>query len=128
MDAARQRLGGELVNDGATFWSQVREHELPAFAGPLWRLSVKPTAAPPSLPGTQVVEWNGSLRWLSSDAPADQIFEAALAAGGHATRFRGASGEEIMRLPASLLGLHKRIKVALDPQGVFGPRRLHAGF
>jgi glycolate oxidase FAD binding subunit len=128
VDAAKAKLGGDTASDGQAFWRAVREHTLEAFRGTLWRLSIKSTAPAIALPGRQVVEWNGSLRWISTAAPAEQVFEAAREAGGHATRFRGSSGQPIMRLDAGVLGLHKRLKAALDPHSIFGPHRLHAEF
>jgi glycolate oxidase FAD binding subunit len=65
------------------------------------------------------------LRWLATDAPAEQIFSAARKAGGHATLFRGGNSEPILCLDPGVLALHKKLKAALDPQGIFGPQRLH---
>jgi glycolate oxidase FAD binding subunit len=128
--AARQKLGGEAVSDGDAFWESVREQRLAAFqGGTLWRLSIKSTTPPLKLPGTRVIEWNGSLRWIATNAAADTVFAAARKAGGHATRFRGGTpGSPIMQLDPGVLALHRRLKAALDPQGVFGPRRLHSDF
>ncbi len=126
--AARTRIGGELVPDGQAFWRAVREQTLDAFRGPLWRLSIKSSTPPLTLPGRQVIEWNGSLRWVATDAPAQQVFEAARKAGGHATRFRANNGTPVMRLDPAVLELHKRLKAALDPNGIFGPHRLHPDF
>ena len=126
--AARNRIGGEPVPQGMAFWRAVREQTLEPFRGPLWRLSVKSTTPPLTLPGKQVIEWNGSLRWLATDAPAQKVFDAARKAGGHATRFRGSSGMPVMHLDPALLALHKRLKAALDPDGIFGPHRLHSDF
>jgi glycolate oxidase FAD binding subunit len=128
VNAARARLGGDTVLDGPAFWRAVREHTLDGLRGSLWRLSVKPTTPPLGLRGTQVIEWNGSLRWIATDAPAAQVFEAARKAGGHATFFRGGNGAPIMRLDAAVLGLHQRLKAALDPGGIFGRHRLHPDF
>jgi hypothetical protein len=33
-----------------------------------------------------------------------------------------------MDLDPTLLSLHKRLKMALDPPGIFGPHRLHPDF
>jgi glycolate oxidase FAD binding subunit len=128
VDAARARLGGDTVPNGPAFWRAVREQALDGMRGSLWRLSVKPTTPPLGLHGTQVIEWNGSLRWIATDTPAEQVFEAARKAGGHATRFRGGNGTPIMRMDPGVLALHKRLKAALDPDGIFGPHRLHADF
>ena len=125
VDAARTRLGGDAVADGPAFWRAVREQTLEAFRGSLWRLSIAPTAPPLGLPGNQVIEWNGSLRWVATDAPAEEVFQAARRAGGHATRFRGETSGPIVQLDPGVLALHQRIKAALDPDGIFGPHRLH---
>ena len=61
--AARTRLGGEILEDGA-FWAAVRDQRLDFFreAAPLWRISIKSTAAPLDCAGAQLVEWSGALR------------------------------------------------------------------
>jgi glycolate oxidase FAD binding subunit len=126
--AARTKLGGDPVSDAPAFWLSVREQTRPQFQGRLWRLSVKSTTAPLRLPGSQLIEWNGALRWISTDAPAEQIFDTARRAGGHATLFRGGKAEPIMRLAPTVLALHRKLKAALDPQGIFGPQRLAPEF
>jgi len=126
--AARAKIGGEAVAEGNAFWRAVREQTLDVFRGPLWRLSITPTTPPLALPGEQVIEWNGSLRWVATDAPSQQVFEAARKAGGHATRFRAPNGTPLMLLDPAVLEVHKQLKAALDPNGVFGPHRLHADF
>ena len=124
----RERIGGEAIERDGDFWSGVREHSAPPLQGRLWRLSVRPTTPPLPLPGQQTVEWNGSLRWVATEAPADEVHQAARKAGGHATLFRGGEGSPIMRLEENVLALNRRIKAALDPDGIFGPHRLHAEF
>jgi glycolate oxidase FAD binding subunit len=128
LKAARAKLGGEPVADADAFWLSVREQTRSEFQGRLWRLSIKSTTPPLGLPGSQLIEWNGSLRWVASDAPAEQIFDAARRAGGHATLFRGGKGEPIMRLAPGVLALHRKLKAALDPHGIFGPQRLGPEF
>lgn len=128
--AARHKLGGEAMPDARAFWESVREQRLAAFqGGTLWRLSIKSTTPPLPLPGTQVIEWNGSLRWITTDSAADTVFALARKAGGHAIRFRGgAPGSPLMQLDPGVLALHRRLKAALDPHGIFGPHRLHSDF
>jgi glycolate oxidase FAD binding subunit len=126
--AACDKLGGDSVVDSTGFWHSIREQTLPAFQGRLWRVSIKSTTPPLNLPGRQVIEWNGGLRWLATDAPAEEVFEAARRAGGHAILFRGARDEPIMRLDPGVLALHRKLKAALDPQRIFGPRRLAPEF
>jgi glycolate oxidase FAD binding subunit len=131
VQAAAQKLGGEAVAaaDAARFWSDVREQTDPWFAGeaPLWRLSL-PSAVPPlELAGAPLIEWGGALRWLRSGADAAAVREAAARVGGHATQFRGgdkAAGVFAPLAPA-LARLHRELKTAFDPAGVFNPGRLY---
>jgi glycolate oxidase FAD binding subunit len=130
VEAARKKLGGEPVADGAALWQSIREQTHPFFAGAaaLWRLSIKPTAAPLGL-GPQSIEWNGSLRWIAANLSPAQAFETAQRAGGHATLFRGGDKQlGIQRLPANLLAIHKKLKRAFDPEGILSPGRIHADF
>jgi len=131
VDAARRKLGGQEVDDAAAtgLWRGVRDQSDEFFAKPgvLWRLSVPSTAAPIALPGHQLVEWGGALRWWKTDAGAETVRGAARAAGGNATQFRGGdrSAGVFDRLDPVVAGLHRKVKAAFDPAGVFNPLRLH---
>ena len=74
MRAAAEKLGGESLaaEEAARFWEGVREQTDPFFAGdaPLWRLSLPAQAPVLELPGEQLLEWGGALRWLKSSADA----------------------------------------------------------
>lgn len=117
-----------LGDDAHRFWSALREQALPFFEGeaPLWRLSVPSTAAPIELPGPQLIEWGGALRWLRSDAAPAAVREAAARAGGHATLFRGGerSAGVFAPLAPAVLALHRRLKAEFDPNGIFNPGRM----
>ena len=112
------------------FWSGIREQTDPFFDDdePLWRLSVPSIAGPLDPPGRQLIEWGGALRWLESAAPAQQIREAADRAGGHATLFRAADKavSVFQPLPAALQAIHRRLKQAFDPMGIFNPGRMYS--
>jgi glycolate oxidase FAD binding subunit len=129
--AALRDLGGEVVSDASEFWRTLREHQHPFFqhAGPLWRVSVAQATPPLALPGDCLIEWGGGLRWLKSDAAAAVIRAAAAAAGGHATLFRGGDrgGEVFHPLSPALFALHRNLKRALDPEGIFNPGRMYDG-
>jgi glycolate oxidase FAD binding subunit len=130
LQAALGRIGGSVVDEAqsAELWRDVREHEHAFFHddAPLWRLAVPATAAPLGLNGPQLIEWGGGLRWLKSRAEARAIRDAAAKAGGHAMLFRAAdkSAGAFAPLPAANLRLHRELKKAFDPEGIFNPGRL----
>jgi len=132
--AAQQKLGGEAVVDGAHFWQSIREqtHDFFAPEAQFWRLSVKSTSPELPLPGQQLMEWNGALRWLHCpDAAAyDSIRQTANKAGGHATLFRGRiPGVPVFQpLNPALMRIHQRLKQQFDPAGILNPGRLYPAF
>ncbi|HRP98702.1 MAG TPA: glycolate oxidase subunit GlcE [Rhodocyclaceae bacterium] len=138
--SAGAKLGGEALDDdaGAQFWRALREHEAAFFddagaaadAGvPLWRVSVPTTAPALGVDGAQLIEWGGGLRWLRTHASAEAVRARATELGGHATCFRGAdrTGEVFQPLPPAVMAIHRRLKQAFDPAGVFNPGRLYDG-
>jgi glycolate oxidase FAD binding subunit len=126
--AARAKLGGEEVADGARYWEDLREHRLPFFAGgrALWRLSVAQTAAPLALAGAQLIEWGGGQRWVSGALGQEPARDAAQRAHGHATLFRGGdkAGGVFHPLPPALAKIHRRLKASFDPAGILNPGRM----
>lgn len=129
--SVRQKLGGEIVEDADSFWHRVREQLHPFFhAETLWRLSLPSNAPAVAVPGRQLVEWGGALRWLASDAPPATIRQAAAALGGQATLFRSPepNAAPFHPLSAPLLELHQRLKQTFDPHGILNPGRMYQGF
>jgi len=129
--AAQLKLGGEALHDGEFFWHTIREQTHAFFQSDksLWRLSIQSTAAPMTLPGKQLIEWNGGLRWLQSDGEAETeiIRNAAEKAGGHATLFRN-NNQRISvfhPLPPAMMKIHRLLKEKFDPLGIFNPGRLY---
>ena len=131
VDAACAKLGGERIDEAAAslLWQGVRDHSHPFFdqPGALWRLSVPSTARSVALPGRQLVEWGGALRWWKTDAERASVRQAARAAGGHATLFRGGdrTAGVFPELDPVLARLHRKVKSAFDPHGVFNRGRLY---
>jgi glycolate oxidase FAD binding subunit len=119
-----------MVQDGTAFWESIREHTHPTFesAPALCRFSIKSTAQPLGL-GKQIMEWNGSLRWVAQDLDPAGAFDTAREADGHATLFHGGNKRHgIQRFSSALLAVHKKLKRAFDPHGILGPGRIHADF
>ena len=138
--AAIDRLGGEAIEPVAatTFWDGLRNHEDAFFVrattavqggAALWRLSLPQTAAPVDLSGEQLIEWGGAQRWLCSDDAAPAVRDAAAQAGGHATLFMAddKSAGVFAPLKSPLDRIHRELKKAFDPSGVFNPGRLYPG-
>jgi glycolate oxidase FAD binding subunit len=138
VQAARDRIGGETVTGGETFWKHIREQSHAYFTAAgngaaLWRLSVPSTCPPLALGGDLLIEWGGALRWLISDAPADAIRHAAEAAGGHATLFRSPASRlppaqraaVFHPLPPAAFELHRRLKARFDPARILNRGRLY---
>jgi glycolate oxidase FAD binding subunit len=125
VDAARTKLGGQVVDNAERWWADLRDQRLPFFAGQetLWRLALPPTTPPLRLTHT-LIEWHGGQRWVRDHAP-EAIRPMAAALGGHATRFRGDA-----RVPAfqpqepGVARINARLKAEFDPSGIFNPGRM----
>lgn len=139
VEAACQKMGGALVEPqgAAMHWQSLREHHHPWFTArradhALWRVSLPQTA--PVLPlveglGTPWVEWHGGLRWIQAPASMGDALQAmAQAAGGSALMFRApeqANTREFSQFDvpnqAVMQRLHRQLKQAFDPAGIFNP-------
>jgi glycolate oxidase FAD binding subunit len=132
--AARAAIGGDEVADADALWNGVRDHTHPFFAAAqargaaLWRLSVRSTTPFTDLGGEQLIEWGGALRWLTPGDATDpeRLRSWARVHGGHATCFRGGSGNVFQPLTPPLLALHQRLKHAFDPHGILNRGRMYA--
>jgi glycolate oxidase FAD binding subunit len=138
--AAALSLGGEMLPPelASAFWTGLRDQGDEYFVNAraaldsgatLWRLSLPPTAPPLALDGDCLVEWGGAQRWLCTRLPAAAVRDAAAAAGGHATLFMGRdrSAGVFAPLKSPLDRIHRELKRAFDPDGVFNPGRLYPG-
>jgi glycolate oxidase FAD binding subunit len=140
VDAAARALGGEAVPPdlAAAFWDGLRDQSDEYFAAArsaldqgatLWRLSLPQVAPPLALEGDCLVEWGGAQRWLSTHLSATEVRDAAAAAGGHATLFMGKDRNAGVFAPlkSPLDRIHRELKRAFDPDGVFNPGRMYPG-
>ena len=138
VDAATKQLGGRGLEQEADQdrWAKLRDHRhwffepksaQPTDAGALWRLSVPAGVAPLEIEGDTLLEWGGSQRWLRTRTDAATVHAAARRAGGHAIRWSGSgpASERVAPMDATVLRLHRQLKHAFDPQGIFNAGRLH---
>jgi glycolate oxidase FAD binding subunit len=132
--AAAEKIGGGQLEQGLAqgFWTGIREQTDPFFAwdAPLWRLSLPSNAPQIELPGAQLIEWGGALRWLKTNADSGTVRGATARAGGHATLFRAGEKAEgaFTALPPVLVQLHRGLKAVFDPAGILNPGRMSAEF
>jgi glycolate oxidase FAD binding subunit len=126
---AQHRLGDNLLEVEPEWWCALRDHRHPFFKPdtPLWRLSLPPATPPLALQGEWLIDWGGAQRWLYSEEDAGHIFKLAADLGGHAALFRNGDRQKdvFQPLPPGLFALHKRLKNALDPDGILNPGRLY---
>ncbi|MDB5992350.1 MAG: glcE [Herbaspirillum sp.] len=138
--AAKQKMQGEEI-DAGPLWADLREQKNDFFTAispalGLWRLSVPSHTPPLALPGEQLIEWGGAQRWLKIDADADTAgLRATVAqAGGHATLFRGRPQHQqtdvdvFHPLTPAIARIHRNLKTAFDPSGIFNPGRMYNEF
>jgi glycolate oxidase FAD binding subunit len=115
--AAAARIGGD---EAAAPWTAIREHTHAFFSGPepLWRLPLPSTSAALEGNGRQLIEWNGGLRWVKASQRPD----------AKATLFRGGdkTGGCFAPLEPVLARVHRELKTAFDPAGIFNPGRMYA--
>lgn len=148
VEAASQRLvregAGERVDSPQTRadWDAARDLRLPWFTeglargDDLWRLSV-PQTTPPLGVGDTLVDWLGAQRWVfarSGDvAAAARLRTAASRVRGSATLFIAShadstgAGGRFDPLTPPLDQIHRQLKQAFDPAGIFNRGRLVAG-
>ena len=137
VDAAIKKMGGDALPDPEKFWDRLREQEHAFFDGVmqdkehgLWRLSVPSVAPVLNLQGEQCIEWGGAQRWLKTTASASAVRAAAEQAGGHATLFKGGdkSVGVFHPLQPAVERIHRNLKNAFDPAGIFNPGRMFNNF
>ncbi len=146
VEAAQRRMGGEVIPSdmAAAFWAGLRDQQDEFFtdalkavqhAGHLWRVAVPQTAAALGVKGVgsgTLIEWGGAQRWVvtaEGDTATEQaLIKAARAVGGHAQIFRGPRSGTTLELDPVLLRIHRQLKAAFDPQGLFNRGRLHPEF
>ena len=137
VDAAIKKMGGDALPEPEKFWDRLREQEHAFFDGVLqdkeqglWRLSVPSVAPVLNLQGEQCIEWGGAQRWLKTTASATEIRAAAEQVGGHATLFKGGdkSVGVFHPLQPAVERIHRNLKNAFDPAGIFNPGRMFTNF
>jgi glycolate oxidase FAD binding subunit len=131
VQAACASIGGDRVPfaNATQWWNSLRDGTHPLLsASSVWRVSVPSTAPPLQLPTEPLIDWGGALRWYAGDLNGLDVRRLAAAAGGTALRWRGSGTDSRFHpLQPGVAEIHRRLKRAFDPNGLFNPGRLLAG-
>ncbi|PCJ86316.1 MAG: glycolate oxidase subunit GlcE [Thiotrichaceae bacterium] len=136
--AAMKSMGGDTMESASNYWHSIKEQQHDFFntEKSLWRLSLASNIENISLGGDvnddnsdshYLHEWGGALRWLKTDIAGDKIQRALEKLDGQATLFRNrkinAEQNPIIFQPLSpgLLQIHKKLKLAFDPENILNP-------
>lgn len=130
VESTARQWSGETLESGDLFWRELRDQQLDFFSGdtPLWRFSVKSTAANPDFNGDWLLDWGGAQRWLRAPADLNVLEALAVEMGGQVSLFRGGdrSADVFHSQPQVLQQRQQRLKESFDPQRLFNPGRLYS--
>lgn len=124
------RWGGEVLEHDTGFWQSLRDQQHPFFTDgdPLWRFSINSTAPHWRGDAQWLIDWGGAQRWLRGEFQHTELEPEAQDAGGQVSLFRGGNrAGEVFATPSPAVQLlHRRLKEAFDPAGIFNPGRLYS--
>jgi len=124
----QQSIGGEVLSN-ANFWHSVKEQSHHFFDSKksLWRLSIASNSEITSQNDDTFYEWGGALRWVKTDVSQNHTAESLK---GHISLFRSPikRNDTFQPLPKHLLQIHRNLKQAFDPHGIFNIGRMYQQF
>lgn len=125
-------IGGEILDHADLFWSSVANQTYKSFNSqlPLWRVSVPPATDALSIRGTQLIDWGGALRWILTEDKADSVRQVATAVGGQAILYKPHNHPDntlsiFHPLSRGIASLHKKLKLAFDPENILNPGHMY---
>ena len=127
VESALASIGGEEGDHD--LWSGLNAQDLPVLsqAGDLWRLATQPLE--PCSHDFAVMDWGFSQRWLVDP---DEDPRGRYRGQGHWTRYRRSpdcfDADPFEPLAEPAMALHRQLKQAFDPCGIFNPGRMYREF
>jgi len=123
----------EFKEADESIWQKLREWNHPALGAGgdhLWALDVAPATELQAVPSDAIIDWAGARRYLRRDHDCETAQGIAAKGRGHARKlWSGNSTEPVVAPPEKAHGaILKRVKHALDPDGLFNPGRLYRDF
>jgi len=126
INTIQQSLGGEILSHSNSFWHSIKEQSHIFFDSKktLWRISLASNSAVFSADKETLYEWGGALRWVKSDSIEDQSPDSL---NGHISLFRSSGDRDkvFQALPKPILQIHRHLKQAFDPHGIFNIGRMY---
>ena len=121
----------EEINNN--FWLEIKNQTHVFFTDTenLWRCSHQNNTEFYGNTEEQLIEWNGSLRWICSN---EELHTKAAQLGGHAMRYPlnnknskndNCKGDIFQPLEPGLHKIHQRLKQSFDPDHILNPGRLY---
>jgi len=129
INTLQQSIGGETLIDANNFWHSVKEQSHSFFDSKksLWRLSTASNSETTYPNDDTFYEWGGALRWIKTNASQNQTPNSL---NGHISLFRCPTkrNDTFQPLPKHLLQIHRNLKQAFDPHGIFNIGRMYQEF
>lgn len=128
-EVAAKTIGGEQVDNA--LWENIRDHQHPFFTArkdgeALWKLAVPHGKDYPLTKGKEVCEWRGEIIWSKDNDKSMQQRRAGMDA---VLFYKGNKDESTFPPPPPpIMQIHKRLKNAFDPGGVFNRGRMFADY
>jgi glycolate oxidase FAD binding subunit len=120
------------ASEGQQFWYNLREYQHDFFQSsePIWRFSIKPSAAQFELGSNAdaLLDWSGAQRWVKGEYDPEQLNELAATAKGSVAKWRGGdrAGEVNFPMNTAMQQLQQRLKRSLDPKNILNPGRIYS--
>lgn len=120
------------ADENPLFWCNLREYQHDFFQSsePIWRFSIKPSAAVFELDSdtNTLIDWSGAQRWVKGGYDPEQLNALAVMAKGSVAKWRGGDRTSDVNFPmnTAMQQLQQRLKRSMDPKNILNPGRIYS--